>query len=149
MRRTAEHQMLETNGQSRYARDARRAHRHRKRCSVPPSACWYPRSVPAARPLGETMLIYLHTCVTGRDSLPKGLTQFCLSVNHSHLLNLHILFRTVAAVCLYLLYLIYTSMPSTTSPNTVYSPSRCGVPPTVVYAFTCSGVKRNSGSPAT
>ena len=33
-----------------------------------------------------------------------------------------------------------TSIPSTTSPKTVYCPSRNGVPPDVVYAARCSSV---------
>ncbi len=33
-----------------------------------------------------------------------------------------------------------TSSPSVTSPNTVYCPSRCGVPPMVVYASICSSL---------
>ena len=36
--------------------------------------------------------------------------------------------RSVFTCCI----LSTTSMPSSTSPNTVYSPSKCGVPPTVV-----------------
>lgn len=148
MRRTAEHQMLEQMGKAGMlgmlvARTdiVNDVQCHHLRAGI--LVVYQPQAV------GETMLIYLHTCVTERDSLPKGLTQFCLSVNHSHLLNLHILFRTSLRSVFTCCILSTTSMPSTTSPNTVYSPSRCGVPPTVVYAFTCSGVKRNSGSPAT
>lgn len=41
-----------------------------------------------------------------------------------HFDNLHILFGTVVAIGLHFLDLSTTSMPSSTSPNTVYSPSR-------------------------
>lgn len=57
-----------TNGQSRYARDARRAHRHRKRCSAPPSACWYPRSVPAAGRWGNNAYLSSYLCDRARLS---------------------------------------------------------------------------------
>lgn len=39
--------------------------------------------------------------------------------------------RPVAALCI----ILTTSRPSSTSPNTVYWPSRWGVPPTVEYIF--------------
>ena len=45
--------------------------------------------------------------------------------------------RPVAVLCI----ISTTSRPSSTSPNTVYWPSRWGVPPTVEYIFNCSSVK--------
>ena len=76
MRRTAEHQMLEQMGKAGMlgmlvARTdiVNDVQRHHLRAGI--LVVYQPQAV------GETMLIYLHTCVTGRDSLPKGLTQFC------------------------------------------------------------------------
>ena len=124
MRRTAKHQMLEQMGKTGVFRMliARTdiiddVQRHHLRTGI--------LVMHQTQAIGETMFVYFSYAVDEdvakvHHSITVTFVIFTSSSGRS--------LRSVFTCCI----LSTTSMPSSTSPNTVYSPSKCGVPPTVV-----------------
>ena len=113
-----------TNGQNRCVPDAHRVHRHHRRCSAPPFAYWYPRDAPDASHWGNNVCLFSYAVDEDVAKVHHSITVTFVIFTSSSGRSL----RSVFTCCI----LSTTSMPSSTSPNTVYSPSKCGVPPTVV-----------------
>ena len=122
MHRTSEHQMLEQMGKARMPGMFVTSTHVINNIQRQPSACWCPLCAPTAEPLSN---IFLFIFIKWNDRLHhQSITVTFLITTSSSGRSL----RSVLTFCI----LSTISIPSSTSPNTVYAPSKCGVPPTVV-----------------